>query len=244
MRSVHVQTHPNGRFLNANGFTAFEGFRALGYDVRTFISDELEALPLSPENIVVGHIGTVWQALAKLGVPHPPYLLTPERLKPFLGRDEWTTTLGEVRRLERVPVFIKPLEQGKTFSGHVVNAFRDLLETSAWPDDLPLLVQTPVAFKSEWRVFVLKGDVLGVGHYYGDPLRFPNVSVVRAVLNAYNTAPVGYALDVGVTETGETLLVELNDGYALGCYGLPTHLYVRLLEARWDELCAARFEAA
>lgn len=221
MRPVHVQTRSDGRFLNANGFTASEGFRALIYDVRTFISDEFEAVPLSPESIVVGHIGTVWQALAKLGVPHPPYLLTPERLKPFLGRDEWTTTLGEVRRLERVLVFIKPLEQGKTLSGHIVGAFRDLLETSAWPDDLPLLAQTPVASRSEWRVFMLKGDVLGVGHYYGDPLRSPNVSVVRAVLNAYDTAPVGYALDVGVTEKGEgeTLPVELNDGYALGCYG-------------------------
>lgn len=37
--------------------------------MRTFVSDELETVPLSPENIVVGHIGTVWQALAKPGVP-------------------------------------------------------------------------------------------------------------------------------------------------------------------------------
>ena len=238
MKPVYVQTHPDGRFLNANGFTAFEGFRALGYDVRTFVSSNLDTLPLSPQSVVVGHIKTVWRALAKLSVPQPPYLLTPERLKPFLGRDEWTTTLGEVRWPERLPVFIKPLERGKTFSGHVVGAFRDL------PDDLPLLALAPIAFRSEWRVFLLEGGVLGVGHYHGDPLRFPDVAVVRAVLNAYAAAPVGYALDIGVTEAGETLLVKLNDGYALGCYGLPAHLYVRLLEARWDELCAARFEAA
>lgn len=131
MRSVYIQAHPNGRFLNVNSFTASEGFRALGYEVGTFVSDELETLPLSPESIVVGHIGTVWWALSELGVPQPPYLLTPECLKPFLGRDEWTTTLGEVRRLERVPIFVKPLERGKTFSGHVVGAFRDLIKTSA-----------------------------------------------------------------------------------------------------------------
>lgn len=244
MRAAYVQKHPDGRFLNANGFTAFERSRALGYDMRTFVSGDLDTLSLSPESVVVGHIKTVWRALAKLGVPQPPYLLTPERLKPFLGRDEWTTTLGKVRRLEQVSVSIKPLERGNAFSGHVVSAFRDLLETSAWPDDLPLLAQTPITFKSEWRAFMLKGGVLGVGHYYGDPLRFPDAAVVRAMLNAYAAAPVGYALDIGVTEAGENLLVELNDGYALGCYGLPAHLYVRLLEARWDELSAARFEAA
>lgn len=239
MRPVYIQAHPDGRFLNVDGFTASEGFRALGYEVRTFMSGDLETLPLDPEGIVVGHIATVWRALARLGVPQPPYLLTPEPLKPFLGRDEWTTTLGEVRRLERVPVFIKPLERGKTFSGHVVGAFRDLLETSAWPDDLPVLAQTPVDFRGEWRVFVLRGEVLGVGHYRGDPLAFPDARVVRSALAAYTQAPVGYALDVGVTGDGQTLLVELNDGYALGCYGLPVHRYVRLLEARWDELCAA-----
>lgn len=59
MRPVYIQAQPDVRFLNANGFTAFEGFRALGYEIRTFVSDELETLPLSPESIVVGHIGTV-----------------------------------------------------------------------------------------------------------------------------------------------------------------------------------------
>ena len=149
MRPVYIQAHPDGRFLNANGSAASEGFRALGYEVRTFVSDELETLPLSPKSVVVGHIATVWRALEKLGVPQPPYLLTPEPLKPFLGRDEWITRLGAVRRLERVAVFIKPLERGKTFSGHVVRAFRDLLETSAWPDELPVLAQTVVTFESE-----------------------------------------------------------------------------------------------
>ena len=239
MRLVYTQTHTDGRFLNINVFTAFEGFRTLGYKVETFVLGDLETLPLSPNAIVVGNIGIVWRALEKLGVPRPPYLLTPECLKPFLGRDEWISTLGEVRSLARVPIFIKPLERGKTFTGHVVKAFRDLIETAPFPDDLPVLAQTPVEFSSEWRVFVLEGEVLGVGHYHGDPLLFPDVSAVRTMLSTFTASPAAYALDAGVTRDGQTLLVELNDGYALGAYGLPTHHYVRLLEARWDELCAA-----
>lgn len=226
MRPVYVQTQPDGRFLNANGYVASEGFRAFGYDVRTFVSGEVEALLLSPKSVVVGHIGTLWRALEEL------------------GRGEWATTLGEVRRLGRVPVFVKPLERGKAFSGHVVGAFRDLIETAAFPDDLPLLAQAVVAFNSEWRAFVLWSGVLGVGHYRGDPLRFPDAPEIRAMLDAYDAPPAGYALDVGVTGNGRTLLVELNDGYALGSYGLPPVEYARLLEARWDELCAHRVGSA
>lgn len=40
----------------------------------------------------------------------------------------------------------------------------------------------------------------------------------------------------GVTREGATLVVEMNDGYALGCYGLAAVPYAQLLEARWQEM--------
>jgi hypothetical protein len=43
-------------------------------------------------------------------------------------------------------------------------------------------------------------------------------------------------LDWGVTDTGETRLVEANDAYALGYYGLQSVLYARMIDARWEEL--------
>lgn len=48
--------------------------------------------------------------------------------------------------------------------------------------------------------------------------------------------PAGCALDFGVTEDGRTLLIEMNDGYSLGFYGLEPALYARVLAARWAEL--------
>ncbi|HLO94579.1 MAG TPA: ATP-grasp domain-containing protein [Burkholderiaceae bacterium] len=51
-------------------------------------------------------------------------------------------------------------------------------------------------------------------------------------------APVAYALDFGVLSTGQTVLVEANDAWALGLYGggpAPGH-YVELLTARWRQL--------
>ncbi len=52
----------------------------------------------------------------------------------------------------------------------------------------------------------------------------------------YKSAPAGYAIDFGVTDKGQTILIEVNDGYALGSYGLFYLDYVKLLSARWAEL--------
>jgi hypothetical protein len=60
--------------------------------------------------------------------------------------------------------------------------------------------------------------------------------VIRATLGAYQNAPAGYSADFGVTDDGRTLLVEVNDGYALGNGGLVANLYAELLKARWEEI--------
>lgn len=45
-----------------------------------------------------------------------------------------------------------------------------------------------------------------------------------------------YGINFGVTSKGETLLVEVNEGYALGCYGLFPDFYAKLIITRWAEL--------
>lgn len=39
------------------------------------------------------------------------------------------------------------------------------------------------------------------------------------VFVGFSDAPNGYGIDFGVTDDGRTLLIEVNDGYALGSYG-------------------------
>jgi hypothetical protein len=52
---------------------------------------------------------------------------------------------------------------------------------------------------------------------------------------ALKECPAGYAMDFGLTEDGRTLLVEINDGFALGSYGLDPIQYAKLLSACWAE---------
>lgn len=215
------------------------GFGLRGADVHLFDSDDYDALPLAREDIVVGGIGFVRRALGRIRLAVPTLESVPSSLADFAGRKIWQGSLIDARRAVEAgeALFVKPLpEQLKLFTGQPLRQFSDLLATAHLPDDTIVECSELTPFVSEYRAFVLHGEVVGLRHYSGDPLLFPDASRVRAAVEAYRNAPAGYALDVGVCEDGRTLLVEVNDGYAVGAYGLPPTTYAVLIEARWAEL--------
>ena len=61
-----------------------------------------------------------------------------------------------------------------------------------------------------------------------------------AALEASGEDSAAYALDVGVVRVGvalRTVLVEVNDGFALGLYpGCPSSWYAEMQVARWREM--------
>jgi len=93
-----------------------------------------------------------------------------------------------------------------------------------------------VNFISEYRCFVLNKEMVGCKNYKGDFKIFPNASIMENAINDYINQPVAYSIDFGVTDKGETLLIEMNDAFGLGSYGLDKLIYCKILEARWDEI--------
>ncbi|MBB6050458.1 ATP-grasp domain-containing protein [Armatimonas rosea] len=239
-RVVYIHANAEGIPFAPTSYAAWDGFTKLGYDVRLYQSEELESLPRVREVIVVGGIGLVHKALARVGAPLPDELNIPEALLAFAGRQVWETTLGVARKPESWPLFVKPLHEAKLFVGHVIRDWPDLIVAAGCDSDLPVLAQEPVNFVSEWRVYVRYGKILGLGHYKDDPLIFPDPAVVRAAIAAWgDAAPAGYGIDFGITDDGKTLLVEVNDGHSLGNYNLRPVEYAKLLQARWDEMANA-----
>ena len=49
-------------------------------------------------------------------------------------------------------------------------------------------------------------------------------------------------MDFGVTDKGETVLIEVNDGFAVASYGLFHIDYAKFLSARWAELTGTEDE--
>jgi hypothetical protein len=239
-RIVYIHANAEGIPFASTSYAAWDGFTQLGYDVRLYQSDELTHLPLARDVIVVGGIGLVRTALARIGAPLPAVLDIPEALRSFAGRRIWETTLEIARKPESWPLFVKPLREGKLFVGHVIRDWPDLIVAAGCDSDLPVLAQEPVNFVSEWRVYVRYGQILGLGHYKDDPLIFPDPAVIRAAIAAWgDAAPAGYGIDFGITNDGKTLLIEVNDGHSLGNYNLRPVEYAKLLQARWDEMAHA-----
>ncbi len=239
----------NGEFVSVNGYSAWHGFDQKAYPITFFEWSQLRdgQLDLTPNTLVVGGVATVLHALQRLGVDTPP-IDYPQPLLPFLGREMQPTTMGAVRGLFEAdgspPRFVKPRETQKAFTGYVVSAFRDLIPTARHPDDLPVWSCGLVEFVSEWRYFVLRDEVIGVGHYRGDVFTRPDPAAVRAAVGAFKgESPAACAIDFGVTADGRTLLVEVNDAYSLGHLGLRSVPYTNMLEARWEELMAIRTSA-
>lgn len=219
---------------------ALYGFRARGVETAPFRDFEQirQLRDLGTEVGLAGYVADVWEAVAAIGAPRPPTLDYPDELAGFLGRRLRRTNVKTARELTGQRLFIKPVEH-KLFGGFVTTGtFDDQLRLGSYSENEELWLGDVVDFVSEYRCFVLRGEVIAVHWYRGDWSVAIRRSVVEAAVEAYGSAPVAYTLDFGATRDGRTLLVEVNDGYAMGTYGLRAELYAAMLEARWEELTA------
>ena len=219
---------------------AEHGFELKGKRIlRAPVAGLQAAMDEEPDAIVAGSIGFVRKGLGLVGAEVPELPDYPRSLAPFLGRTIRRGTLEEALRHEDGRWFVKPAALTKLFTGFVVDGTRSTFEASGLPMDTPVLIAEAVRFASEWRCYVVEHEIARAGNYRGDPLIFPDAARIRAMLATMieaSEAPISFVIDVGVTEGGETLLVEVNDGYAVGNYALPPLEYAHLLETRWDQM--------
>ena len=185
---------------------------------------------ITPDTLVIGSIPFVHGALHKMGLPTPEPDDYPSVLQEHFHRRIWPT---KMRVVESQACFVKPRKKLKRFTGRVMYGYDPFLvnyaslNTEVWASEI-------VKFVSEWRCFVVRGDLVGVRHYDGDVDVPLDLETVQEAILALGSPPDGYALDFGVLDTGETALVEMNAGYSIDPYGLEPELYLQVLEAWWE----------
>lgn len=228
--------YKDGIPANVNFYSAQLGFYYIGEIIKPF--ENFSEINLTKEDIVVGYISTVKKALEILNCKQPKPIDIPEELIDFTCRRSWITTLKEIRKpKENSKFFIKPLEDHKLFDGHVID--KSLLsqrETYGFEGTVKVLASEYVEFVSEYRNFVLNDELVGSKHYKGDFTKAIDYNVVWRAIARYKLAPAAYSIDFGLTANGKTLLVECNDAFSLGSYGLDSILYAKMIKARWEEL--------
>lgn len=198
---------------------------------------ERNQVQLDPSILIAGYVSFVHQALRILKVDIPSTNDYPTCLESYLHRRVWQSTLINVMSGLSDglmgAVFIKPQIE-KKFTGKVLYNY-DSFYTNAASRQTKVWCSDPVTWRSEYRVFVLNGQNMGIKHYSGDLDIFPDVNLIQDMILKME-GPNAYALDVGVLEDGNTALVEFNDCYSLGSYGLESNLYTDMILARWEEL--------
>lgn len=237
-RRVFIQK-VNSDWLTENCMIAAKGFQALGFETKSFESEELPTLGLAPGDVVYGGINTTLTALKLLGVTAPKLINAHRVLPDYMGRKIIETTVGDLRQypVTSYPCFIKPLDDNKLFDGCVVtNPMTSLIKLKRYSDELKLLVSELVLITAEYRCFVTQGTLLGVKHYKGGFDDYIDISRVHQAIKDYQNPPASYSLDFGVTAEGKTILIEINDGFGLGAYGLDALRYATMMLNRWDEL--------
>lgn len=199
----------------------------------------------------VGTVRFILDTLTVNGLPLPPPVDYPDVLRAHLHRRVWLSTPAEACRHPQALVWGPPEERvWAKPAGH-----RKAFVCGLFPADSlssledPVWCAQPVRWQCEWRYYVSGGRILWGERYDPDgpdDAPRPDPGVVDTMVATYEesgTAPAGYALDAGVLDSGETALVEVNDGYALGFYGSVitqrAERYLDLLEARFSELVRA-----
>lgn len=229
-------------FTSVNTCAAYLGLQERGYEIDFFEVEELADINLSDLPLVVAGVPVIQKVFKRWQIDLPELESIPSCLSAYAGRKVWSETLGQVR--QRIDlgeaVFIKPVaSQLKSFTGHVIHNYRDLAITAGLPATQVVVCSSPVEMLAEYRVYVVHGQIIGCKHYYGDYRKTPDFSQIDQAIKAYNSAPHAYAIDFAVTAANQTILIEVNDAYALGSYGLHPMLYAGLLETRWLQLTAS-----
>jgi hypothetical protein len=183
-------------------------------------------------NLFVGSVEFMKEIFSKVGLDNV-------RLPKNSNRDSTLLTLGEVK--QRVSngekLFIKPYDI-KLFTGFVYDGYGySILDTI--DDDTKLIVYQPFSFKilSEWRVYVYRNSIEDWKNYSGSIAILPDYNYVESVIYENKlTFPDTYTIDIGILENGENVVIEYNDMWAIGNYGIDNDVYLKLLQHRYNQI--------
>jgi hypothetical protein len=233
--TVWIQKH-NGEIEDDYVFAAYIGFANMGR--RIYFFEDPKEISYMDGDVVVGTLQSSRYILSSLAIETPNFYIPSELMK-FSGRPISLSDVGSVVKQfksDKQPVFFKPINT-KEFPAQILS----MLPMITWRDqtlspDTPCWVSPVVDIVSEWRVFVSDKTIVGCQHYLGDFKIYPDWKIIEECLQSVVWQPKGWTLDFGVTHDGNTILIETNDGYSIGNYGLDSQIYAELLQNRWYEL--------
>lgn len=172
------------------------------------------------EYVPVGSVEWVEKILGHS--PHPDYF--PAFLRPWLHRKVWES---DVWPRNCPPVFVKPSDRHKRFTGFVTRG------GPSWKGKRkpPFWLSEVMDFVTEWRYYVARGRVYAAEYCCGDEAE------MEAPPLEIDWGQHSGAVDFGRLRDGRIALIENNCPYACGWYGdLQSRAYLEWLAAAWQDV--------
>ncbi|WP_045861694.1 ATP-grasp domain-containing protein [Teredinibacter purpureus] len=200
------------------------------------------SLSLDKESLIVGDVDVMYGAMKQLGIVIPNAESYPSSLESLMFR---IAKIGRIIDLESLlrdgnSIFSKPASTQKKFTGRVFETEQDLYYLGGVSRKLDVWLAGLVNFVSEFRVYVVESSIRAIEHYEGDVSTAPSIDVIQKAIDSLDSSGqsyAGYAIDFGVLDSGETALVEMNDGFAIGAYNdISSSDYTDMIFARWAQL--------
>lgn len=227
---LHYQTLNGVAFDNFCSDAAI-GARNLGVPVYTF--ENVDEIEYSPYKIIVATVEDSLKYLKRNIEAIDDTFAAAYKNK--------TTVFNSLEETQDYPCFIKPYKQIKAFTGIVVD---NLEEARQFTNNFQGQIQRQdiIDIESEYRVYITEERILGVKHYLGCPYKTPEKEITEKIfkLCKENLTNLSYTIDVGIKDNGETFLIEINDGWAIGNYGLSPDKYYQFVKNRWLQLTGVR----
>lgn len=205
-------------------------------------------LKITKDDFIAGDIPTMYAAMRQLGIEYS-YCDYPESLRKYLLRNVWPATMRDIRNdiyLEgflKKPIFIKPRNRLKRFTGFVCETIDDLSQNSYGAgNNVDIWCSDIIHFTSEYRCPIVNGKLRGCYHYRNhntyDYIKYREAlfDLVQKMADENKEGNSAYCLDVGITNKGEIALIEMTDGFSFGMYGMSDKLLAEILITRWSEL--------
>ena len=240
-----VLTDPDGQIRDRDQLDLYDGYLALGYDTKLISATDIYANKhqITREDVFGGHVQLCQYIWKQLKVADPCIPNYPEELKGYFGRSIQKMKIKDFRKILQEnedfghKLFVKPITN-KLFTGFVCLTEKEFDSKCTCGNNVDVYVSSYVDFGAEFRAYIYKGKVVDCYRYWGDDWKVttPHMNIEEMVSKLKINA-IFYSLDVGIdTSRQRTLLMEVNDGYALGNYGINFLDYAKYSSERWLEI--------
>lgn len=186
-------------------------------------------------NIFVGSVEFMKEVFSRIGIDEIKLPMYSDRTPRI---SNWKDTLNSyIENKNRL--FVKP-SSVKLFTGFVLD---DLSLSSATSLNIDsqcevLIYDVIDNIEAEYRCYIHRGKCIDIRHYSGDISLYPSMEFIETKCSENSSIdfPISYTMDICITSNGENIVIEYNDMWGIGNYGIPNDLYFRLIKSRYYEI--------